>query len=323
MQKNRVFQARLRYLASVAASLVLLALLVRQSELARLLESASNVSLTLVFASYAVTLIARLLESIALASSLKAQQAPSSLLVALQSAAIANLAGFIVPGDMASGVAKWTYLSHSSRNPAAALRTVVSLRLILLSLATAVSLAASLAFPKAPTSELQAMQIAIILLGSLALWLIWSRSGAALLARGTPIFNKLRILRSVNSQIPAHAREHGASEILKQAVTLTAATFLAAAGLSLALSSTGVTIPFALVLYVYGFLLLARQLPITFAGIGLRELVLIGFLQPFGLPSEQLIVAGLLLLGPQILLALIGLAVIARFPIRQIGIQNA
>lgn len=323
MLKSSGLRPRLRYLASAIVSLALLAILVQQSQYEQLLQSAANVSIALVFASYSVTLMARLLESIALASSLKSQQAQSSVLVALQSAAVANLAGFIAPGDMASGVAKWAYLNHSSRNPAAALRTVISLRLVLLSLATSLSLAASIAFPNALVTKFRPLQIVVILLICLALRSIWSRSSAALLARGASLSKKISILSWAGSPSFANSRRPAATEILAQVVTLAASTLLAATGLALVLSATGSPIPFGLVLYVYGFLLLARQLPITFAGIGLRELVLIEILQPFGLASEQLIVAGLLLLGPQILLALVGLTLIARFPNKSREVRDA
>lgn len=219
----------------------------------------------------------------------------------------------VLPGDLAGGVVKWSSLAASTGRGPASLQGVVYNRAVLLAAEAGLGLTALLLRPPwdspAATAAVGAGVLALLAVVALA---YHPRTGAGL---------DRRLLAVAERWLPARAGR-GA-----RGLSAAAGPFRAFSGrrhLAFALGACGIValrclvlvtwaaalglaVPWLALVWLKALLGMLRQLPVTIAGLGVRETAFVVLLAPFGVPPEQAFALGLVAFTGTVVFALVGL----------------
>ena len=224
--------------------------------------------------------------------------------------------GFLLPGSVSGGFARWYKLIQQDRKPAAALTSIVFDRLAATVSLAVVGLGAWLLSPatRAQTAIgialggiCAALLLATILAfnGRSAAWLlaVLNRPGASRVPQ-TIRRRLVKLLHSVMRFRALPGRAH--AEIFGLSLTVHLMTIAGFYGFTTAL---GLTVPLLDLVWIHCAITLLTMLPITVSGIGVREGGLILLLAPFGVAPAAAVALGFLRLIGTLAAAFIGAVV--------------
>jgi uncharacterized protein (TIRG00374 family) len=220
--------------------------------------------------------------------------------------------GFVLPGSLSGGLIRWYRLGRQGKKPAGALAAIAFDRWMETIALAAVGLACWALSPIAHTRAL----IGLILLAATAALI--GLYVAAFQQHGARVLQPFR--RFLWSLIPGLAREQigRGCEAAAQYHALPPTALVALLGLSVAAQLAGaasllllarslnISLPFVDVCWIRSCMLLLAMLPITVAGLGLREGSLLVFLAPYGVSGAEAIALSVLTLAAGLVLIGVG-----------------
>ncbi|MFO7902388.1 MAG: lysylphosphatidylglycerol synthase transmembrane domain-containing protein [Planctomycetota bacterium] len=232
----------------------------------------------------------------------------------LVASSLSTLYGLILPGDLAASVAKWVYLCRATGERAGVFNAILYNRIVAFSpwmIGGGFAL-----FLYNPWNDI-AIPLMFTLTAGLVLagWVLFYHPihgpridgiAQALSHRMLPAWCDQRVDCVVQSLAPFRRfpwRFH--LTILACSWLNMTLLFVAFATMALAV---GIEAPWGLLVWVWSVIMVLRQLPISFHGIGVREATLVGLLGYFSVPEESAFTLGLLGFTHALLFALIGLA---------------
>ena len=231
----------------------------------------------------------------------------------LVASSLSTLYGLVLPGDLAASVAKWAYLSRATGKRSGVLNAIVYNRIIAVTpWVVGGTLALSMHNPwNDITIPLAIAVTAVVLLVCLAIF-YHPRYGTnidrmiqALSRSMLPAWAHRRVDYLVRSLAPF--RQFPCQfHLTVLAVSWLNMTILFAAFATMALA-VGIQVPWGLLVWVWSVIMLLRQLPISFHGVGVREATLVVLLGYFAVPEESAFTLGLLGFTHAVLFAVIGL----------------
>ena len=295
-----IFRSRLRWLVKLlfaATLLLVVASLVGWREIGHTLL---NVDLRLVSLGWGISLVSRYGEAFQMSRLMRHVGMTVGPLRILLANSLSVLYGMILPGDIVAAAAKWMNLAAYTGKRSLVLNAIVYNRpMLLMPWLVAGALALALHNPW----NSQAMLVAVIGLATVVtmgfLMLYGRRTGPKLDAialavshRVAPVWveEKLGYLfRSLGQlrELPwhVHARILGLG-IINMAIQVILFIIMAAA--------VEIDISWYLLVWTRAALVLVRQLPVTFNGIGVREGTLVAILGQFGVAEEAAFSLGVL-----------------------------
>ncbi len=226
--------------------------------------------------------------------------------------ATATLYGLVLPGTVSGGLIRWYKLARRGK-PVRALASLTWDRLADATMVAVIGVAAWLVSLPAGAHRLIGPALLAVCVGLLVMYLAaFSRSIGDLLLR--PVETAALRLRPGRGRTGlaelAEAARHyqGVSAGFAQAVAaLSLASQLAgAAAFFLWARSLGISIDFPELAWARSSYMLVLLLPITFAGLGAREGILILLLQPYGVSGADAVALSFLQLGGTLAIAALG-----------------
>ena len=223
-----------------------------------------------------------------------------------------NFYGLFLPGAIAGGAVRWAQLTTADRKPVEALAAIVYNRLVDTFGVIAVGLAFWWADPIGRSRPLIAAASLALLGGLVALHLtLFNRRAAGAVDRwlgGGPrlvpdrVASRVRSLLTVAVRfdaLPARGRLEVAGLCLVRHLLGVGSLYFFARALHLPLSAVNAG-------WVRSFVLLLGLLPISFAGLGVREGGLIAALQPYGVPAASAVALAVLMFARDLIGAAAG-----------------
>ncbi len=235
-----------------------------------------------------------------------------SLTELFEISATATLYGLVLPGVVSGGLIRWYQLARRGE-PVRALASLTMDRLADATMVAVIGVVAWLVSPPAGAHRIVGPMLLAVCGGLLVMYLAgFSRSIGNVLLRpvetvALPL--RLRRVRTRLAELAAAARRYqGGSAGFAQAVAaLALASQLAgAAAFFLFARSLGTSIGFAELAWARSSYMLLLLLPITFAGLGAREGILILLLQPYGMSGADAVALSFLQLGGILVIAALG-----------------
>lgn len=215
----------------------------------------------------------------------------------------------LMPGVLAGGAYRWYRLSAGGAQAVEALLFLVSSRIVELGALAILGLAA-FALGRPPGAGLGTA----VALGIAAAGLVVAVVAVA----------DRRLVRLARSRLPdepvnAVARSAGRALdallslgsmpralVARMAMWLLMRHVVEVLSFALLAAAVGISLPALAVVWVRSFVVLAVMLPLSIAGIGVREAGLVMALAPYGVASEQALAFSLLLLGRMVVMGLVG-----------------
>ena len=208
--------------------------------------------------------------------------------------------GLFLPGHLAGGAIRWYLLSRLENRSAEALAAVVLSRLNYLAVLAALGvlfLVLDVSADYGPAMLLGLLPLLLIAgIPAVASWPLWRR----LSHRAGDGFVG-RLLAAVSQyQSLSHRQAAAVSAIsaLENMVGVIVVLLLAAA--------VSVEVPFLTLGWMRSAVQLLDNLPLTIAGLGIREASLLVLLEPYGVAGERAVALAFILLGRRLLLGLVG-----------------
>lgn len=231
----------------------------------------------------------------------------------LVASSLSTLYGLVLPGDLAASVAKWACLSRATGKRSGVINAIVYNRIIaLIPWVVGGTLALSMYNPwNDVTIPLAIAVTAVVFLVCLVMF-YHPRHGAnidcmiqALSHRILPAWAHRRVDYLVRSLAPFRRFPwHFHLTVLAVSWLNMTISFAAFATMALAV---GIHVPWGLLVWVWSVVMLLRQLPISFHGVGVREATLVVLLGYFAVPEESAFTLGLLGFTHAVLFAIVGL----------------
>jgi hypothetical protein len=265
----------------------ILALLLTQIDIGAALRAVVEARVDLLVLGFVIVFGSRLLAGVRWYVLLRGRHAAVTLAGLLRLMFVADFVGYFMPGSLGVEVLRVYGMAKTTADPALSATSVVVERvvaLIILVLLVLVGLAGRpLALPP-EIGRLAWLFLGALLVGILA---IMARPTRSLALRLLPGKRLARIRRGVE-------RVFAALDSYRAQPWLIAASFLLAlifqlmrcASLMVGAAALGHPLPFTFVLVVYPVMLLVSLLPITIAGLGVREAGFVYFLGLGGMPAE-------------------------------------
>ena len=291
---------RLRLFAKLAISGTLLVLVLRLVPISEIVGALRQTHLPLLAAAFPLLLAGPFVSAGRLRILTRALGMRSSLLQLVQINFATSWYGLIVPGHLAGGVIRWYRLARLENRSAEALAAVVLSRLNYLAMLSALGVLFLIL-------DVGAAYGPVVLAGFAPL----------LLLVGMPVIARWPLWRSLARRVGDNFLGH-VLRAMGQYRHLTAGQAAALSGLSafenlvgLALvlclaASIGVDVPFLTLGWMRSVVQLLDSLPLSIAGLGVREASLLVLLEPYGIAGEKALAFAFLLLGRTLLLGLVG-----------------
>lgn len=229
--------------------------------------------------------------------------------------------GLIVPGQVGAIAARWYKLQRPGRQGVEAAAVIALNRLLETATGVLIGLTLALADPLAQQHTLVVLFLAAALVGSAFVIAAFATApGRAMLRRLERSVPDWRLLRPVRRLIPAvrNAAARFAAMPRQQLAGLLFWSLLwHAIGIVivvLAARAVGSDVGWTTLGWIRSFLAVALLLPISWAGIGLREIGFVALLTPYGVPAATAVAIGLLGSLRLVAIALIGGLVEAAAP---------
>ncbi|MBI4341165.1 MAG: flippase-like domain-containing protein [Candidatus Omnitrophica bacterium] len=290
----------------------LLYLIIRTIPLADVARSLRSARLPEVAAAIALLGAARALSGYRMKRLTDEQGMGLSTLQIMEIGMASSFYGFVLPGSLSGGLIRWYRLGRQGKKPAGAVAAIAFDRWTDTMVLAAVGLACWALSPIAHTRAL----IGLILLAAIAALL--GLYGMTFQQHGARVLEPFRrLLRSlapglmrekINRVRKALAQYHALPPTALGALLgLSVAVQLAgAASLLLLARSLNVSLPFVDVCWIRSCMLLLAMLPITVAGLGIREGSLLVFLAPYGVSGAEAIALSVLKLAAGLVLIVVG-----------------
>ena len=274
-----------------------------------------RISIPLLLAYLAIVFASRWMQAVQTRHALAEAGVAVSSIEVLRSQLIASYYTMFVPGDLVGGGVTW-YLLKEARGGGAMIATIlIYLRLVFLVTAVPFAVAGMLM-----ESRLHSMA----LLGVLAIVSLAAAAATAPLVFRGPAGAAVRLIRAFAGQIPeAATRILAALRTLGDCITNCASAsprstvsvfsfavllhVLGAAGLWLAAVAADAAVPFHAFLWVWPLMIIVHMLPLSFGGLGIREITLVYVLERlYGTTAESVLLISMIALLATTLLGLAG-----------------
>ena len=222
---------------------------------------------------------------------------------------ITKFYGLFLPGIIAGGAIRWYHLSREDRKPAQAFAAIIMNRVLETSVILGLGLGFWLLDRNAGTVLSGRVLVPVVALSVLLYLLTFSRRVHALLLRWTAlaavpdrVAQKLRkVLASLGQYEDLSRPEH-----LSIVVTVTLHHLLGLASLALLARAVGIEVGFATLGWIRSLVTIATLVPVTIAGLGIREASFVALLGPFGVPMSSALTLSLLVFGRGLAFAFAG-----------------
>lgn len=224
----------------------------------------------------------------------------------------AHFYGLFVPGGaLAGGAIRWYRLGYSTRKMPEVLAALVTSRVLEIVSLGCLALAGWLVDPAPAAGAAVGTALGALLVGSLVVYALLSNRSLAL--RLTALLRRLvtsrRVLRRAGLRFLAAVRDHGKLGAPRHAGLLALSLMRQVVGggavYALALG-LGLDITLAAVIWVRSLVAVLTMLPVSFAGLGVREAGFILLLVPYGVEPAGALALSLSVFGLAILMATIG-----------------
>jgi len=225
---------------------------------------------------------------------------------------LSTLYGMVLPGDVAASFAKWSYLSKITGKKSGVFNGIVYNRLMSIAPWLIGGVIAVLTCNFLPTAYLRpTLSVLVGLLVGVAI--LYSKRLATLVDRLVLRFSGRLLPHGVHQRIEyviqsldafrqlpllCHAKVFAISSV----VALLTCVFF-----SLMATAAGAHVPLLAVAWVLCMLMVVKQFPISFQGIGVREATLIVLLGTFGVAKQTAFALGMLLFTHVVIFAIVGL----------------
>ena len=265
----------------------LLAFLLTQIDLQQALRAVAEARVELLLLAFAIVLSSRLLAAARWYLLLRGRHAALTLVGVLRLMFVSDFVGYFMPGSLGIEVLRVYGLAKMTADPALSATSVVVERLVALVMLVLMVLVGLAARPLALPAEIGRLAwlfLGLLLVGVLAVMASPTRSLALRLLPGQRLARVRRALQRVFAALDTYRSRPwliAASFLLAllfQLMRCTAVTVGAAA--------LGHPLPFTFILVVFPIMLLIGLLPITIAGLGVREAAFVYFLGIGGMPPE-------------------------------------
>jgi glycosyltransferase 2 family protein len=297
-----VSRRTLSWLAQLAISAGIIAYLLRDLPLAEFAASLTAADPLLVAAAFLLLPLMLHLRAVQIWVLTRAQGMALSVRQLLLINLVTTFYGLFLPGAVAGGAVRWYRMTRLDRKPAAALVVILYSRL----LDVGITLALALAFLAFDTQARADTVLVLALLGLVGLViaarvLVFGRTGAAWLlwaASLLPPSGRLGALRARLISVLEAARRFGGlprRDLLAVIGLMVAGHLLGVLSVVVLAWALGVDLSLAAAGWVRCLLTLLLLLPISWAGLGLREVGLVVMLAPYGVPAAAAAALGVLL----------------------------
>lgn len=267
--------------------LSLLGFLLTQIDLGQASRAVADARIDLLLLAFAIVLGSRLLAAARWYLLLRGRHAAVTLFGMLRLMFVADFVGYFMPGSLGVEVLRVYGLAKTTADPALSATSVVVERvvaLVVLVLLVLLGLAARpLALP-AEIGRLAWLFLALLLVAVLAVMAPPTRSLALRLLPGERLARIRRGLERVFAALDSYRSRPwliAASLVLALVFQL-----MRCASVTVGAAALGHPLPFTFVLVVFPIMLLISLLPITIAGLGVREVGFVYFLGLGGMPAE-------------------------------------
>jgi uncharacterized protein (TIRG00374 family) len=307
--RHRWLKVALRF-GATAVILVVLFSVVAWDDVWSALASAAWPWLVLM---YAVALIRQLIDAAQLRYLLRNVDVELPVRRVFLASQLASFYSLVVPGDIASSVAKWANLSVATGKRSTVLSAMIYNKLLMLSVPALIGTVALIVedpFDRAWVVALAASILLAIVVALVALYHprfgSWTEGTAGRIARRFPESIERRVgyltgsMQGIRRLPPRH------HVIMVSFVTVSVGSGVLRVWLGIQALGLGVSV-FS-VLWIMAFALIGRILPITVASLGIRESLLVVALTPLGVERGAAVALGLLGFSTIVMLAVIGAA---------------
>lgn len=267
--------------------LSLLGFLLTQIDLGQASRAVADARIDLLLLAFAIVLGSRLLAAARWYLLLRGRHAAVTPFGMLRLMFVADFVGYFMPGSLGVEVLRVYGLAKTTADPALSATSVVVERvvaLVVLVLLVLLGLAARpLALP-AEIGRLAWLFLALLLVAVLAVMAPPTRSLALRLLPGERLARIRRGLERVFAALDSYRSRPwliAASLVLALVFQL-----MRCASVTVGAAALGHPLPFTFVLVVFPIMLLISLLPITIAGLGVREVGFVYFLGLGGMPAE-------------------------------------
>lgn len=273
-----------------------------------------RVDVRIVALGWGISLLGRLWEALQMSRIMRRAGMRIGTLRVFLANSLSVLYGMVLPGDVAASAAKWADLSSVTAKKSRVLNAVVYNRLMLTAPWIAGGMAA-LAIHNPWHTALLPLLAATILVLTIACFVVLyhprlagttNRVLLGVSTRVLPGWVHRRVEHAVNSLTTFRSFSCGVHVWFFVAgcvnMGIWTGAFLATA------LAVGIDAPWSLLAWTLSVVVVLRQLPISFNGIGLREATLVAVLGQFGVGSDAAFTLGIVSFTATLLVAVVGLA---------------
>jgi len=290
----------------------LLYLIFRIIPLADVMRSLRSARMPEVIGSIVLFGMARALSGYRMKRLTDAQGMGLSTLQIMEIGAASSFYGFVLPGSLSGGLIRWYRLGRQGKKPAGAIAAIAFDRWADTIALAAVGLAC---WALSATARPRALIGCILLAATISLTGLYV---TVFQRRGTRVFQPFRRfpwslipgvvqekIRRVRDAVAQYHALPPAALIALLALSI-AAQLMGTASMLLLARSLNVSLPFADFGWIRSCMLLLAMLPITVAGLGVREGSLLVFLAPYGVSGAQTMALAVLKLAVSLVLVGVG-----------------
>jgi glycosyltransferase 2 family protein len=291
-------------------SLGLMAYLLREIPFAGLLEAAASASLPLVLAGMLGILLIHWLDSIQMMWALARQEIVAGSLKVLRINLISMFYSLFLPSMIAGGAIRWYHFAKLDQRPAEALAAILFNRVFETLMLVTIGVLAFLADRR---SAAEAGLGVVMMLGLLMVVMIYlfafDRRVHTLMGRGLarlPLPARLRVAGEKLLGAMSRFDQLGPAFTLKYFSLGIARQVISVALIMVFVYALGIEIGFLTIAWIRSVVALLSLIPISIAGLGVREVTFVVALAQYGVPAESALVLSLLLFARTVIYGLAG-----------------
>jgi glycosyltransferase 2 family protein len=265
----------------------IIALLLTQIDLEAALRAVLAARLELLVLGFAIVLASRLLAAVRWYLLLRGRHAAVTPFGVVRLMFVSDFVGYFMPGSIGVEVLRIYGLAKTIADPALSATSVVVERVVALLVLVVLVLVGTASRPSALPAEIDPLAwlcLGLLVLAVLAIIARPTRRLALRLLPGDRLARIRRGLQSVFAALDTYRSRPG----LIAASLLLALVFqlMRCASVTVGAAAFGHPLPFTFIMVVYPVMLLISLLPITIAGLGVREAGYVYFLGLGGMPAE-------------------------------------
>lgn len=270
----------------IGLSFGLLGFLLAQVDLGQALEAVAEARLDLLLAACAILLGSRLIAAVRWYLLLCGRHVAVTLPAVFRLMFVSNFVGYFMPGSIGVEVVRIYGLAKATADPALSATSVLVERLVALLALVLLVLAGAASRPPGLPADIDRfawISLGLVLLGSLALMAPPTRGLAFAMLPGGRLARIRRAMQRVFAALDIY-RSQPWLIVVSFAIALIF-QLMRCASVAVAATAFGHPLPFAFILVVVPIVLLISLLPISIAGLGVREAGFVYFLGLGGMPA--------------------------------------